>query len=98
MAKTTRYTVAREIERENLKAEKIGRTWVIDVAEAKRWAAQFRPYAGLRKRGGGQDVSAGEHVTELGRFHDHVMSSPCPGEPPPAGAQHAAKPGEQAEG
>jgi hypothetical protein len=59
MAETTRYTVEREIKRENLKAEKIGRTWVIDVAEAERWAAQFRPYAGLRKRGGGQDA-AGE--------------------------------------
>ena len=56
MAKTSRYTVEREIRRENLKARKVGRTWVIDVAEAERWASQFRPYAGLRKHGGGQDA------------------------------------------
>jgi len=37
-------------------------------------------------------------VAEHGRFHDHVMWSPLPGEPPPAGGQDAAKPGEQAEG
>lgn len=46
---TTRQTVEREIERGNLTAEKVGRTWVIQQAEADRWAAQFRPYAGLRK-------------------------------------------------
>jgi excisionase family DNA binding protein len=50
LAGTTRYTVEREIRRGNLAAEKIGRTWVIDPAEAKRWAAQFEPYAGLHRR------------------------------------------------
>jgi excisionase family DNA binding protein len=48
-AGTTRHTVEREIRRGNLKAEKAGRQWVIDPAEADRWAAQFRPYASLRK-------------------------------------------------
>jgi len=47
---TTRYTVEREIHRGNLKAEKAGRQWIIDPEEAERWAAQFKPYAGLRKR------------------------------------------------
>jgi excisionase family DNA binding protein len=50
MADTTRYTVEREIERGNLAAEKVGRTWVIQQDEADRWAAQFRPYAALRGR------------------------------------------------
>jgi excisionase family DNA binding protein len=49
LASTTRYTVEREIRRGNLAAEKIGRTWVIEPAEAKRWAAQFKPYAGLHR-------------------------------------------------
>lgn len=49
LAGTTRYTVEREIRRGNLAAEKIGRTWVIEPAEARRWAAQFKPYAGLHR-------------------------------------------------
>lgn len=49
MAKTTRHTVEREIRRGNLQAEKIGRTWVIEQAEAERWLTQFQPYASLRK-------------------------------------------------
>jgi hypothetical protein len=49
---TTRFTVEREIRRGNLAAEKIGRTWVVAQAEADRWAAQYRPYAGLRKESG----------------------------------------------
>jgi excisionase family DNA binding protein len=51
LASTTRFTVEREIRRGNLHGQKIGRTWVIDQAEAERWAAQFTPYAGLRKDG-----------------------------------------------
>ena len=51
MAGTTRHTVEREIRRGNLRAAKVGRTWVIDPAEAQRWAEHFTPYAGLRKRG-----------------------------------------------
>lgn len=51
LASTTRFTVEREIRRGNLQGQKIGRTWVIDQAEAERWAAQFTPYAGLRKDG-----------------------------------------------
>lgn len=47
-AGTTRYTVEREIKRGSLKAEKVGRTWVIQQDEADRWAAEFRPYAALR--------------------------------------------------
>ena len=50
MAGTTRYTVEREIGRGNLRAEKAGRQWVIEQAEAERWVAQFTPYAGLRER------------------------------------------------
>jgi hypothetical protein len=46
---TTRFTVEREIRRGNLVAEKIGRTWVVEQAEAERWAASFRPYAGVRR-------------------------------------------------
>jgi excisionase family DNA binding protein len=49
LASVTRHTVEREISRGNLRAVKVGRTWVIDPAEAERWAARFRPYAGLRK-------------------------------------------------
>lgn len=58
LAATTRHTVEREIKRGNLRAEKTGRTWGIDPAEAERWAAQFQPYAGLkrpRRKAGGQD-------------------------------------------
>lgn len=54
---TTRHTVEREIHRGHLQAEKIGRTWVVDPAEAQRWAAQFRPYAGLRTDGGRPDAA-----------------------------------------
>jgi excisionase family DNA binding protein len=50
MAGTSQDTVEREIDRGNLEAAKVGRTWVIEAAEARRWAAQFRPYAGLRKQ------------------------------------------------
>lgn len=59
MAKTTRHTVEREICRGNLNAEKIGRTWVIENTDAEHWAAQFRPYAGLRKHADGQDGAEG---------------------------------------
>jgi excisionase family DNA binding protein len=54
LADTTRHTVEREIHRGNLRAEKIGRTWVVEQAEADRWAAQYTPYAGLRKEAGDQ--------------------------------------------
>lgn len=50
LARTSPHTVKREIARGNLRAEKIGGVWVVDPAEAGRWAAQFQPYAGLRKR------------------------------------------------
>jgi hypothetical protein len=36
-----------------------GRMWVINAAEAGRWAARFRPYAGLRKHPGGEDAAGG---------------------------------------
>jgi excisionase family DNA binding protein len=49
MADTTRYTVEREIRRGNLTAQKVGRNWVVEDAEAKRWAGQFEPYGSLRK-------------------------------------------------
>lgn len=49
LADTTRHTVEREIRRGNLKAEKFGRWWTIEPDEAQRWAAQFQPYAALRK-------------------------------------------------
>lgn len=49
MADVSRHTVGREIRHGNLKAERIGRQWSIDLAEAERWRVQFRPYAGLRK-------------------------------------------------
>lgn len=52
LAGTTLHTVKREIRRGNLRAEKVGNVWVIDPAEAQRWAGQFKPYAGLRKRSG----------------------------------------------
>ena len=48
LAGTTRHTVEREIHRGNLTAEKAGRVWVVEQAEAQRWAAAFRPYASLR--------------------------------------------------
>ena len=48
MAATTRYTVEREIKRGNLQGRKLGGVWIIEDTEAERWAAQFRPYAGLR--------------------------------------------------
>ena len=47
-AGTSRYTVEREIRRGNLTAQKAGRWWVIEEAEADRWAAQFKPYATQR--------------------------------------------------
>lgn len=46
----TRHTVWREIKRGSLKAEKISGVWVVTEDEGRRWAAQFEPYAGLRKR------------------------------------------------
>jgi excisionase family DNA binding protein len=49
LAKTTRWTVEREIHRGNLAAGKVGGRWVIQDDEAERWAAQFRPHQGLRK-------------------------------------------------
>ena len=51
LAGTTRFTVEREIKRGNLAADKVGRTWIIDPAEAERWARSFTPYAGNRKPG-----------------------------------------------
>ena len=49
-ANVSRYTVEREIGRGNLTAEKVGTQWVIEEAEADRWAAQYRPYAEQRGR------------------------------------------------
>ncbi len=49
LAGTARSTVEREIHRGNLAAEKAGRIWVVEQAEAKRWAAGFQPYASLRE-------------------------------------------------
>jgi hypothetical protein len=45
--------VEREIRRGNLNAEKISRLWVIDPAEAQRWADSFQPYRTLRARPSG---------------------------------------------
>lgn len=55
LANTGRCTVDREIARGNLHAEKIGKTWVIEQAEAERWAAQFQPWATQRKRASKDD-------------------------------------------
>lgn len=49
LAGTSRYTVEREIRRGRLAAGRLGRHYAIEPDEAKRWAAQFRPYEGLRK-------------------------------------------------
>lgn len=46
---TTRHTVEREIRRGNIRATRFSRQWLIDLAEAERWASHFKPYAGLRK-------------------------------------------------
>jgi excisionase family DNA binding protein len=45
----TRRTVEREIQRGNLSAVLMGGTYVIEQAEAERWAAQFQPYAQQHK-------------------------------------------------
>jgi hypothetical protein len=37
----SRFTVEREIHRENLDAEKVGGRWLVEHDEAKRWAAEF---------------------------------------------------------
>lgn len=66
MAHTSQDTVEREIERGNLEADKVGRTWVIEAAEAGRWAAQFRPYAGLRKHPDSQDGATEPQADEPG--------------------------------
>jgi len=51
IAGTSRHTVEREIRRGNLSAQRVGRHWAINPWEARRWAAQFRPYrAGTRHR------------------------------------------------
>lgn len=46
----SRYTVFREIQRGNLKAELKGGVWLIADEEAERWAATYRPYANQRDR------------------------------------------------
>lgn len=46
----TRFTVEREIRRGNLAAEKAGGRWMIDQAEAERWAASYVPYREQRER------------------------------------------------
>jgi hypothetical protein len=43
-------TVEREIRRGNLHAEKHGGVWIIEQAEAERWAGQFQKYAEQRQR------------------------------------------------
>jgi excisionase family DNA binding protein len=53
LADVSRHTVEREIRRGNLSAEKISRLWVIDAAEAQRWAEAFQPYRTLRARHSG---------------------------------------------
>jgi excisionase family DNA binding protein len=52
LAGTSTDTVKREIKRGNLAAEKVGGVWVIQGADAEKWAAQFKPYAGLYKQPG----------------------------------------------
>jgi hypothetical protein len=47
---TTRFTVEREIRRGNLAAEKAGGRWLIELAEAERWAKTFVPYRAQRDR------------------------------------------------
>lgn len=49
LAGTTRHTVEREIRRGRLTAGRVGRQYAIEPDEAQRWAAQYRPYEGLRK-------------------------------------------------
>lgn len=51
MASTSRHTVEREIQRGNLAAVKKHGRWLIDDAEAERWAAGYQPYAAQRQRG-----------------------------------------------
>jgi excisionase family DNA binding protein len=50
LAGVSRHTVEREIRRGHLSAEKISRLWVIEPAEAQRWAESFQPYRTLRAR------------------------------------------------
>jgi excisionase family DNA binding protein len=58
----SRHTVEREIKRGNLSAQKISRLWVIEPAEAQRWAESFQPYRTLRGRPSGtrRDLSPGQ--------------------------------------
>ncbi len=51
MVSTSRHTVEREIHRGNLAGVKKHGRWLIEDAEAERWAAGFRPYAAQRQRG-----------------------------------------------
>ena len=51
MASTSRHTVEREIGRGNLAAVKKHGRWLIEDAEAERWAAGYQPYAAQRQRG-----------------------------------------------
>lgn len=61
LARISRATVDREIRDGHLAAEKVGRIWVVDQAEAERWAAQFRPYTGDGRRTG--DASPVKHAS-----------------------------------
>jgi hypothetical protein len=46
----TRHTVEREIRRGNLTAEKTAGQWIINDAEARRWAASFVKHREQRTR------------------------------------------------
>ena len=50
LAGCSRFTVERACRDEELAATKVGRNWVIEDAEGKRWAEQYRPHARSRKK------------------------------------------------
>jgi excisionase family DNA binding protein len=50
LAGCSRFTVERACRDGKLTAAKVGRNWVIEDAEGKRWADEYRPHARTGKK------------------------------------------------
>jgi excisionase family DNA binding protein len=66
LAGCSRFTVERACRNKTLEGKKVGRNWIIEDDEGKRWAEQYRPHARTgKKASAGADPAPGAE-TEAG--------------------------------
>lgn len=62
LAGCSRFTVERACRDEEIAAKKVGRNWVIEDEEGRRWAGQYRPHARTGRTGKKASAAPGKEA------------------------------------